>query len=133
MDVLGVHHVALRVADLERTSAFYRNVLGLPELARHQFPDGSARSIWLGLPGGAFLALEQIEDIAPAPNRLADRLGYCVLALRIWRDERSQIIEELHRRGVGIVHQTRWTIYIEDPEGNRVGLSHHPEDGPQPP
>ena len=127
MDLLGVHHVALRVLDLERVGAFYREVLGLTELARHKFPDGRDRSIWFALPGGAFLALELADRSASQPNN-GNRVGYCVLALRIWREQRSQIAEELRRRGVAIVHQTAWTIYIEDPEGNRIGLSHHPEE-----
>lgn len=126
LDLLGVHHLALRVSDLERAVAFYRDVLGLAELARHKFPDGSDRSSWLALPGGAFLALERASPSA-AP-RATDSVGYCVLALRIWRDQRSQIADELRRRGATIVHQTRWTIYLEDPEGNRIGLSHHPQD-----
>jgi len=127
MDLLGVHHLAVRVLDLERVGAFYRQVLGLPELARHRFPDGSDRSIWFALPGGAFLALELGDRSAPQPNS-ANRVGYCVFALRIWRQQRSQIVEELRRRSIVIVDQTRWTIYIEDPEGNRIGLSHHPEE-----
>jgi len=127
MDLLGVHHLAVRVLDLERVGAFYREVLGLTELARHKFPDGRDRSIWFALPGGAFLALELADRSAPQPNN-GNRVGYCVLALRIWREQRSQIAEELRRRGAAIVHQTAWTIYIEDPEGNRIGLSHHPEE-----
>src|SRR5262249_49803412 len=128
MELLGVHHLAVRVSDLERVGAFYREVLGLTELARHKFPDGSDRSIWFALPGGAFLALELADRSAPRPNRPANRVGYCVFALRIWREQRSEIVDELRRRSVAIVDQTRWTIYIEDPEGNRIGLSHHPEE-----
>jgi glyoxylase I family protein len=128
MDLLGLHHVAIRVMDLERVGAFYRDVLGLPELARYKSADGSDRSIWLALPGGAFLALERESASAVAPKSGGVRLGYCVLALRIWREQRSAIVAELRRRRAPIVHETRWTIYIEDPEGNRIGLSHHPQD-----
>jgi glyoxylase I family protein len=133
MDLLGVHHVALRVTDLARAGAFYRDVLGLTELARHRSADGTDRSIWLALPGGAFLALERATSDSLAPPTAAPRVGYCVLALRIWREQRSQIEHELRRRGAAIVHQTSWTIYIEDPEGNRIGLSHHPNDMAAPP
>ena len=37
-------------------------------------------------------------------------------------------IRHLERLGVPVVHQTRWTLYFRDPEGNRVALSHHPDD-----
>lgn len=132
MDLLGLHHVAIRVMDPERVGAFYRDVLGLPELARHKSADGSVRSIWLALPGGAFLALERESGSAVSPPSDAGRLGYCVLTLRIWREQRSAIVGELRRRGAPVVHETRWTIYIEDPEGNRIGLSHHPQDATAP-
>jgi len=26
------------------------------------------------------------------------------------------------------VHRTRWTLYLRDPEGNRIGLSHYPHE-----
>ena len=29
---------------------------------------------------------------------------------------------------VEIVHRTRWTLYLRDPEGNRLGLSHFPHE-----
>ena len=30
--------------------------------------------------------------------------------------------------GVGLVNRTRWTLYVRDPEGNRIGLSHYPDE-----
>ena len=70
MDLLSIHHAAIRVTDLERVAAFYREVLGLQELTRHKLSDGSDRSIWLALPGGGFLALEKRTGaIQPSNNR----------------------------------------------------------------
>ncbi|HSP79585.1 MAG TPA: VOC family protein, partial [Myxococcaceae bacterium] len=45
MDIQGFHHLAIQVRDVERVTAFYREVLGLPELRRHHRPDGSLRSV----------------------------------------------------------------------------------------
>jgi catechol 2,3-dioxygenase-like lactoylglutathione lyase family enzyme len=128
MELLGVHHVAVQVSDLERSGAFYRGVLGLRELVRHKTADGNNRSIWLELPGGGFLALETLleREASQAPRRA----GYSLLALRIRPHQRADIIRELAGKGIRPVHQTQWTVYIEDPEGNRIGLSHHPEDAP---
>jgi glyoxylase I family protein len=128
MDLLAVHHVAIRVADLQRAARFYREVLGLHELVRHQAGDGTDRSIWLALPGGGFLALERTTGSVDRGENRATQTGYCTLAFRIWRDQRPAVVQELLSRGAAIVHQTRWTVYIEDPEGNRIGFSHHPED-----
>jgi hypothetical protein len=31
---------------------------------------------------------------------------------------------------VAITGSTQWTLYFSDPEGNRLALSHHPENDP---
>jgi catechol 2,3-dioxygenase-like lactoylglutathione lyase family enzyme len=38
MEILELHHVSLPTADLARSKAFYREVLGLAEIARPDFP-----------------------------------------------------------------------------------------------
>lgn len=136
MDVQGFHHVAIQARDVERVTAFYRDVLGFPELTRHHRPDGGLRSIWVGVPGGAFLAIEAAdgapegapEDTPEATPFRHGRPGLLMLAFRIPRAERARTVEALTRAGVRLEHETKWTLYVRDPEGNRVGLSHHPED-----
>jgi len=49
-------HTRYRVNDLEKTVSFYRDVLGLKELSRHQSPRGST-VVFLEVPNSA----EQIE------------------------------------------------------------------------
>jgi glyoxylase I family protein len=128
MDVQGFHHVAIQARDVERVTAFYRDLLGFPELARHHRPEGSLRSIWVGVPGGGFLAIEEVAgEPEQAPFR-HERPGLLLLAFRIPRAARAQAVERFTQAGVPLEHQTRWTFYIRDPEGNRVALSHHPED-----
>lgn len=129
MRLAGFHHAAIQVKALEDVASFYREVLGLTELERHHTPDGHLRSIWLDVGGGAFLALESV-DAAPAPDAAFrdGRPGLFLVALRIAAADRVRIRAELQRRGVPLVHETRWTLYVRDPEGNRVALSHHPEE-----
>jgi len=128
MNIQGFHHLAIQVRDLEASARFYSGVLGLPELARHHRPDGSLRAIWVGVPGGGFLALEQVSG-APVPSLFRDeRPGLFLLALRIAREDRDEIASRVRAQGLTLEHETRWTLYVRDPEGNRVGLSHHPED-----
>ncbi|WP_434380034.1 VOC family protein [Melittangium boletus] len=128
MDVQGFHHLAIQVHDVERVTRFYREVLGFSELQRYHRPDGSLRSIWVQVPGGGFLALEAVsEPPAPAPFR-HERPGLFLLALRIPARARADVVATLARAGVAVEHETRWTVYVRDPEGNRVALSHHPED-----
>ena len=131
MDVQGFHHVAIQVHDLELTARFWRDLVGLQELARHRRPDGSLRSIWLAVPGsnGGFIALEHVTGTpAPSPGFRHDVPGYLMVALRIPRAQREAAAVRFQEAGVPLEHETRWTFYVRDPEGNRLALSHHPED-----
>src|SRR5690242_15835972 len=115
MRVRGFHHHAIQVRDLEGVAAFYREVLGLPEMARHHRPDGGLRSIWLALPEG-FLALEACEGEVQRTAFRDPTPGPHLLALRIGREDRAAAIHALAQKGVEVVHQTRWSIYFRDPE-----------------
>jgi len=128
MDVQGFHHVAIQARDVERVTAFYRDLLGFPELTRHQRPDGSLRSIWVGVPGGSFLAIEAVSGAPEQAPFRHERPGLLMLAFRIPRASREPAVQAFARAGIALEHETRWTIYVRDPEGNRIALSHHPED-----
>jgi glyoxylase I family protein len=126
---LTFHHLAVQVRDLEGCERFYREVLGLPVLRR--WPDGSGRdrAVWLGVEGG-FLALERAGS-GPEPRPFRDgRPGLHLLALRIPVSERAAWEARFAAGGVQVAHRTRWTLYLRDPEGNRLGLSHHPDEAP---
>ena len=106
---------------------FYRDVLGLPVLAEHPGPDGALRSVWMGLPG-AFLALETVTGEAAPPSAFRNGTpGWFLVALRISPTDRAAVRAELQRAQVAVEHETGWTLYVRDPEGNRVALSHHPD------
>jgi catechol 2,3-dioxygenase-like lactoylglutathione lyase family enzyme len=129
---LAFHHLAIQCADLDRCERFYREVLGLEVLRRWPREDGPGdRSVWLSVgegEAGGFLALER-ADVPPEPRPWRDgRAGLHLVALRITPGERHTWEDRLEAAGVRVVHRTRWTIYFHDPEGNRVGLTHYPED-----
>ncbi len=136
----GVHHVAIGVRDLAAVEAFYTGVLGLAVQRRWPRADGGAgdRSVWLDLGGGAFLALElalglALESVeAPASHAKSDRDGYLMAALAIERHERPGWEARLAAAGVAVARRTAFTLYVDDPEGNRVGLSHWPEPAEPP-
>ncbi len=128
---LAFHHLAIQCADLDRCERFYREVLGLEVLRRWPRDGGGDRSVWLSVgdgPAGGFLALERAEE-APEPRAWRDgRAGLHLVALRIAPAERRVWEDRLEAAGVLVAHRTRWTIYFHDPEGNRIGLTHHPHD-----
>jgi glyoxylase I family protein len=127
----GVHHLAVQVRDLQAAERFYCGVLGLLVSRRWPWPDGrqGERSLWVALgAAGSFLALEACEG-APEPRPFADpRPGLHLVALAIERGDRALWEARLAAAGVPVVHRSRYTLYVQDPEGNRVGLSHFPEE-----
>jgi glyoxylase I family protein len=124
-----LHHLAIQIHDLEGTVRWYREVLELPVLREWHDDSGALRSVWLRLSGEAFLALERSPrrrgGSEPSEN---GEPGYHLAAFRITPGERTHWEQRLSERGVAIEHRTRWTIYVRDPEGNRIGLSHHPDE-----
>ena len=127
----GFHHLAIQVADLPRAERFYAGVLGLSVLRRWPREDGRPgdRSVWLSTgEGGQFIALEACEGARPAPPFRDPAAGLHLVALRISAPERAAWEKLLQDAGIEIVHRSRWTIYFQDPEGNRIGLSHYPDE-----
>jgi len=98
---------------------------------RWPYDDGKPgeRSLWLSVGSGEeFIALEACDvDRLPTPFR-DPHGGLHLLALRIPAKDRSRWERHLQQKGVEVVHRTRWTIYFRDPEGNRIGLSHYPDE-----
>ena len=118
----GVHHIALKVRDLAACEQFYAGTLGLPVMKRAADETGE-RSVWLDLGNGAILMLERAGDGPTDGSTFADAApGLHLLALRIERGDRERFAARL-----SVVAETEFTLYVRDPEGNRVGLSHYPE------
>ncbi|HVP68199.1 MAG TPA: VOC family protein [Anaeromyxobacteraceae bacterium] len=125
---IGLHHVALRCRDLERCERFYREVIGLEVLRRWPADGGGDRSVWLALDGGrGFLALERAESEGGGQPADAAPAGWHVVALSISRRDRSRWEDRLAGLGVEIDRKTQWSLFLRDPEGNRLALSHWPE------
>jgi catechol 2,3-dioxygenase-like lactoylglutathione lyase family enzyme len=122
--VTGVHHVALRVADVERAVAFYQGALGLPVLRRLAANDGLLRAAWLRA-GTSVLMLEQtLRGEGPGAGS-GHVLALTVTDLAAW-------IDLLGGRGIRVTDRTPHTLYFADPDGHRVGLSVFPTDCTEP-
>ena len=125
--VKGLHHVALRCSDLERSVQFYRGALALEVLRRWPGEDGSERSVWLST-GHGFLALERASGPGVAGAFGDSPAGWQVVALEIHVADRAAWEERLALAGVDVVRRSPFSLFFQDPEGNRVALSHWPEE-----
>ncbi len=125
----AVHHLAVCTPDLARAEGFYSGVLGLTVTKRHSAPDGSPRAIWLDLGADAFLALERVVG---GPLRDEAAAGWHCVALRIQRSDRAAWRARLEAAGVPVERTSDYTLYLRDPDGALVALSHYPEpvEGP---
>ncbi|KKF39200.1 glyoxalase [Halorubrum saccharovorum] len=112
-----IGRAALRVADLDETTAFYRDVVGLAVLDR----DGDRAT--LGVDGTALLVLERAPD---RPDRGRSDAGLFHTAFRL--PSRAALGEALARvrdrwRLDGASdHLVSEALYLDDPEGNGVEI-----------
>lgn len=113
----GIGRVALRVADAERATAFYRDVVGLEPLSR---AGGVAT---LGADGDPLIVLESDPD---APERDRSEAGLYHAAIRVpsraaLGDALARVRSEWSLEGASD-HGVSEALYLSDPEGNGVEI-----------
>jgi catechol 2,3-dioxygenase len=122
--IRNVGHVVLKVREIERAARFYRDVLGLKEVARANF----------GRPMAFFSTGENHHDVAvlevgaEAGAPQAGDVGLYHVALRIGTtlDELRAAKAHLEAHGYTQLrlsdHRVSQSIYLNDPDGNGVEL-----------
>jgi catechol 2,3-dioxygenase-like lactoylglutathione lyase family enzyme len=113
MEPTGIDHVSVLITDVARSRAFYRDLLGLREIAKPRTFDFVA--LWFDL-GGQQLHLLQ----KPQPDTVSARH----FALRV--KDVNQAREHFRRRGVDIAETTPIPgcdrFFIRDPDSNRIEI-----------
>jgi catechol 2,3-dioxygenase len=116
-------HVVFYVKDLERSLAFYRDLLGFQEVG--QIFDGKAAALTSGRTHHELLLIE--VGAAPGPP-LGRRRGLYHIGIKIGDslDDLRAAKKELERAGVAITgmsdHTVSQSLYLADPDGNEVEL-----------
>ena len=129
MQLTGLHHVTLIVGDLDRTTAFYRDLLGLAlvrEATNDDDPD--ARHFWFGDASGApgtlvtFLEYPQLEEGKVGRNSI-HHLALAVDSadeLEAWRDylrhHGHDCTDIMDRGGFR-------SLYLRDPDGHILEIA----------
>lgn len=119
MQLEGIDHVALAVADVERSANWYGEVLGFERL--HQ-------GMWNGIP--VFIGLRETAiALFPADNLkplARDKIGMLHLAFRADRKNFLAAQEGLKRRGIKFEfqdHEISHSIYFRDLDGHGLEIT----------
>jgi lactoylglutathione lyase len=124
-------HLGLRVAELERSIAFYTG-LGYEVLGR--VPETAFGSLtMLALPGDPFVSLELVHD--PARGGV-DPGGLNHFVIQV--DAIHDTVADLAAHGIEAEAPTSpdgsedfWTSWVTDPDGNRIELVQWPAGHPE--
>ena len=114
-------HTRYRVNDLEKTAAFYRDVLGLQEIRRHKSPRGS-ELVFLKAPGSS----EEIEicyfpasgpvQVQPDLTHLAFEVESMVEFVKHIESKGWKLSDGPHTGGSSVI------AFIDAPEGYEIEL-----------
>ena len=125
----GIHHVTLICASLDRSTAFYRDVLGL-RLVKEELnvDDPGARHFWFGDGDGAPGTLVSCMEYPRMDEGVVGRGSTHHLAFRV---ETAEELEGwrgyLESRGIGCsdVLDRTWfsSIYLRDPDGHVIEIA----------
>jgi catechol 2,3-dioxygenase len=116
-------HVVFYVKELERSLAFYRDLLGFKEVGR--IFGGAAAALTSGRTHHELLLIDVGETPTPPRGR---RLGLYHIGIKIGDslEELREAKRELEQAGVPISgmsdHTVSQSLYLHDPDGNEVEL-----------
>lgn len=129
MQLTGLHHVTLVSGDLTRTTAFYRDVLGLTLLREGANDDDpGARHFWFGDPAGTPGTLVSFLEYAAMPEGSVGRGSTHHFAFAVgsageqdaWRDWLTSkgvpCSDALERGGLR-------SLYFRDPDGHVLEIA----------
>jgi lactoylglutathione lyase len=122
-------HTMLRVGDLDRSIAFYTQVLGMKLLSRRDYPEGRFTLAFVGYDarvderqvGGA--EIELTHNWGVDKYELGSAYGHIALEV----DDAARACEQVRQRGGKVTreagpmkHGTTVIAFVEDPDGYKV-------------
>jgi catechol-2,3-dioxygenase len=125
MEVKELGHLVLYVRDLERSVAFYRDLLGWTQVSP-EVPGMPAAAFSSGRTHHELLLIEVGHQAQPIPA--GRRVGLYHFGLKVGDsdDELREALARVQEAGATIVgssdHTVTHSLYIQDPDGNEIEL-----------
>ena len=126
---MRILHTMLRVGDLERSLAFYTNVLGMQLLRKKDYPDGRFTLAFVGYgPESQTAVLELTHNWDTPSYQLGN--GYGHIAIEV--DDAAQACAQVSARGGKVTraagpmkHGSTVIAFVEDPDGYKIEFIEH--------
>lgn len=123
---MRILHTMLRVGDLERSLAFYQQVLGMTLLRRHDYPAGRFTLAFVGFGSEADSAvLELTHNWDTSSYELGTAYGHIAIGV----EDAAATCAEIRSRGGKVVREagpmkggTTVIAFVEDPDGYKIEL-----------
>lgn len=120
MQIKALGHVVIRVSEIERSEAFYKDILGLEVCARYD--QDNVKMAFFTLGNHHDFAIMQSSELGEAKHSALDHVAFNI------GDHIDDLIEakaKLERDGVTtdpVDHGVTKSIYFIDPDGNGIEL-----------
>ena len=123
---MKILHTMLRVGDLDRSIAFYTEVLGMRVLRRIDYPEGKFTNTFIGYQDESDGAvLELTYNWGVDTYELGTAYGHIAIAV----EDAKAACDEIRRHGGKVVreagpmkHGTTVIAFVEDPDGYKIEL-----------
>ena len=123
---MRILHTMLRVGDLDRSIAFYTEVLGMRVLRRSDYPDGKFTNVFVGYQDEADEAvLELTYNWGVDKYELGSAYGHIALEV----EDAYVACDQIRARGGRVVreagpmkHGSTVIAFVEDPDGYKIEL-----------
>lgn len=121
---MRIMHTMLRVGNLERSLAFYTNVLGMKVLRQNDYPDGRFTLAFVGYGKESENAvLELTHNWDTSAYDLGNAYGHIAIEV----DDAAEACKQVRERGGKVTreagpmkHGTTVIAFVEDPDGYKI-------------